>query len=64
MQNRGTTDMKRQDIFCEYCDTECTVETLNMENPITFCPICGSEVDYEVDYDGEDFNEDDDVYRW
>jgi Zn finger protein HypA/HybF involved in hydrogenase expression len=56
--------MKRQDIFCEYCDTECTVETLNMENPITFCPICGSEVDYEVDYDGEDFNEDDDVYRW
>jgi len=54
--------MKRQDIFCECCDNECTVETLNMENPIIFCPICGAEVDYEVD--GEDFNEDDGGYRW
>jgi hypothetical protein len=62
MQDRGTTDMKRQDIFCEYCDSECTVETPNMEDAILFCPICGSEVDYEDDYDGEDFNEDDDVW--
>ena len=54
--------MKRQDIFCEYCDSECTVEIPNMEDAILFCPICGSEVDYEDDYDGEDFNEDDDVW--
>ncbi len=38
--------MKRQDLLCEYCDSECTVETLNMEDPIIFCPICGSEVEY------------------
>jgi rRNA maturation endonuclease Nob1 len=48
--------MKRQDLVCEYCDSECTVETTNMEDPIVFCPICGSEVDYE-ESEYEDWDE-------
>lgn len=40
--------MKRQEIFCDYCESECTVETLNMEDPILYCPICGSEIDRSI----------------
>ena len=54
--------MKRQDISCDYCDSECTVETLNMEDPIIFCPICGSEI--EIDEEShEDWEEDDEVWN-
>jgi len=41
--------MKRQDLVCENCESECTIETTNMEDPIAFCPICGSESDFESD---------------
>lgn len=51
--------MKRQDIVCSYCDSECTVETINMEDPILYCPICGSEVDIEEDDMGDWDQEDD-----
>jgi uncharacterized Zn finger protein (UPF0148 family) len=51
--------MKRQDIFCDYCESESTVETSNMEEPILFCPICGTEVstDEEIDSDFVDEEE-------
>lgn len=53
--------MKRQEIVCDYCESECTVETLNMEDPILYCPICGSEIDHdERDYD--DWDEDDEAW--
>jgi uncharacterized Zn finger protein (UPF0148 family) len=45
--------MKRQDIFCDYCESESTVETSNMEEPILFCPICGSEVDTDDEIDSD-----------
>lgn len=61
MWNRDREDMKRQEIFCTYCENECTVETLNMEDPIIFCPICGSEIDHDQD-DYDDWDEDDEVW--
>lgn len=53
--------MKRQDIFCEYCGSESSVETTNIEDPILFCPICGSEVDSDEETDS-DFDEEDEAW--
>ena len=54
--------MKRQEIFCDYCESECTVETLNMEDPILYCPICGSEIDHD-DEDYDDGDEDEEAWN-
>tara|TARA_B110000977_G_scaffold28640_1_gene36921 strand:- start:1449 stop:1613 length:165 start_codon:yes stop_codon:yes gene_type:complete len=45
--------MKRQELVCDYCDSESTIETLNMEDPIMFCPLCGSEIPHEEEMIGE-----------
>lgn len=51
--------------FCYECDSEFTVEQvtkgLELEENISFCPFCGSEMDYEEDEDdSDDYFEDDD----
>jgi len=53
--------MKRQELFCDHCESECTVETLNMEDPILFCPICGSEIEHIEDM-LENWDEDEEAW--
>jgi hypothetical protein len=51
--------------FCYECDSEFTVEEVtkgtDLEQSISFCPFCGSEMDFEEDEDDldEEFYEDD-----
>ena len=40
---------------CIDCDSEFTVEpTYDTEDPISFCPYCGSEINHEEEEDLED----------
>lgn len=32
---------------CEICDTETQVIVLDSEDPPAFCPMCGSDVEFE-----------------
>lgn len=51
--------------FCYECDSEFTVEEvtkgIELEQSISFCPFCGSEMDYEEEDDDldEEYFEDD-----
>jgi len=51
--------------FCYECDSEFTVEEvtkgLDVEQSISFCPFCGSEMEFEEDEDDldEEYYEDD-----
>jgi|SaaInlV_125m_DNA_1040241.scaffolds.fasta_scaffold388173_1 rRNA maturation endonuclease Nob1 len=40
--------MNRQEVYCEECEAEFTIES-NSLMPISFCPNCGSEVKVEYD---------------
>jgi hypothetical protein len=42
--------MKRQDIYCDSCDGEFTIES-NTLLPVSFCPNCGAEVEPEIEED-------------
>jgi len=46
---------------CFECDSEFTVEsTYETEDPVSFCPYCGSEIEHEEeeeDLDDEDFRD-------
>ena len=46
--------MKRQELVCDYCDSESTIETL-------FCPLCGSEIPHEEEMIG-DWDENDEAW--
>lgn len=46
--------MRKQEIYCNNCDGEFTIETPSLL-PVSFCPNCGSEVEPETnDDDWED----------
>lgn len=50
---------------CYECDEEFTVQsTYDTEDPVSFCPYCGSEIEHEEDdIDLEDELEEDEDYR-
>lgn len=44
---------------CYECDAEFSVDpTYEMEDPVSFCPYCGSEIEHEEDPDDELDDED------
>lgn len=57
--------MSREEHFCYECDSEFTIKEvtkgIEAEQSISFCPFCGSEMDYEEDEDDldEEYYEDD-----
>jgi hypothetical protein len=42
--------MLREDHICEYCDAEYTVES-EVEDIVSFCPYCGTEVTFSDSFD-------------
>lgn len=48
--------MIREDHICEFCDAEYTIES-EVEEVISFCPYCGSEIEYT---DGDEYSDEDD----
>jgi|FLMP01.1.fsa_nt_emb rRNA maturation endonuclease Nob1 len=38
--------MISEELICDYCDCVYTVESVE-EDPVRFCPMCGSEIDRE-----------------
>lgn len=41
--------------LCLACDAEFVVESIEVDEPPSFCPFCGSELEFEdEDYDEED----------
>ena len=60
MWSRSRTDMRRVEAFCESCDSEFSVELVDTEIAIKYCPVCGAELDDAevIDLD-EDFLEED-----
>lgn len=53
MRPGSRKDMLRQEVYCENCEGEFTIESTSMV-PISFCPNCGAEVEPEEDDDEED----------
>ena len=56
--------MEEADYLCEECGAEFTILS-ELEDPVQFCPFCGSELEYdeddeyqqELDYDDEEEDE-------
>ena len=52
--------MKRVEAFCESCHSEFSIELIDAEIVVKYCPVCGAELDdAEVINLDEDFMEED-----
>ena len=60
MWSRSRTDMKRIEAFCESCDSEFSIELVDTEIVVKYCPVCGAELDDAevIDLDEEFMEED------
>jgi|MDTC01.3.fsa_nt_gb hypothetical protein len=41
--------MKRIDAFCDECESEYTIELVDSETAVKYCPVCGAEIDCDED---------------
>lgn len=52
--------MKKQEIYCSYCESEFVIESFNMAS-VNFCPNCGTEgLENDSDIDEDEYEEDED----
>lgn len=49
--------MRRQEMYCEYCDSDFIIETPNLD-VLSFCPSCGTEIEIEADEEDDEWDED------
>ena len=50
--------MLKEDHICDYCDAEYTIES-DVEDIVSFCPYCGTEITYDEPENLEDWDEED-----
>ena len=45
--------MRRIEAFCESCDSEFSIELVDTEIIVKYCPVCGAELDQDdlIDFD-------------
>jgi Zn finger protein HypA/HybF involved in hydrogenase expression len=52
--------MRRVEAFCESCDSEFSIELVDTEIVVKYCPVCGAELDQDdlIDFDQDPMEED------